>query len=151
MVSHSSRANTPNPVVAAAFVAVLALAVTGIVVINQRQKTKDAARQATWTQTTARVTESGWRTFDGTRFVGKNVKAAQFGKTYTYIPSVSFSYSVNGATHSGRVEFRKHLTKNWNALADARGINARYPIGFEIPIRYNPGNPKEHVLVRELK
>jgi Protein of unknown function (DUF3592) len=146
-----TRANTPNPVVAVLFIAVLALTLAGILLINQRQKAKDAARQATWTQTTARVTESGWRTFDRTRFVGKNVEAALFGKPYTYIPSVSFSYSVNGASHSGRVEFRKHLTKNWNALADARGINARYPVGFEIPIRYNPGNPNEHVLVQELK
>lgn len=60
-----------------------------------------------------------------------------------YVPDVRFTYMVAGATYTGTTVAFRDL-RGWKKHAAA--IVARYPVGAEVAVHYNPDAPGECVL-----
>jgi hypothetical protein len=66
-----------------------------------------------------------------------------------YEPQVSYSYEVAGATYHGvRISFANLIDANKERVT---GFLAKYPLGAEVQVAYDPADPKESVLEQSLK
>ena len=150
MTVRTSSSGPENPVASVVVGLVLLLIVGGIAFFGMQRQAQDRAAQATWPAVTATVTEAGWQNFDDKRHVGDNLTGYGLHGPYEYVPILRYRYAVAGASHTGLVAFRAHDTKGTNAQRDARGIVARYPVGFQFVVRYDPKRPGESVPAQKL-
>jgi hypothetical protein len=151
MIRSSSVQSTVPPVFVAVFVTIIIGIVGALYFVGQQQKAAYAARQATWTVTSAQITETGWQTYKDRTWQGTNYKGWS-SKDYRYYPTINYSFTVNGVRYGQqRVEFKKFYANEWEHLSGPNGFHTRHPVGSQISIRYNPANPSESVLARELK
>ncbi len=68
----------------------------------------------------------------------------------SYFPKVRYEYSVLGKAYTGeRIAFG--AAKGHSAPADAEKVLARYPVGATVTVYYNPRDPAEAVLEREMR
>jgi hypothetical protein len=110
-----------------------ALLFPGIVGIAAAVKFAQAKRAATWTKATAQVMRSEIVT--ETRN-GKEVK----------VPRVEYEFPVSFHRYRGsRVNFAEVISG-----VDAKETIARFRVGASVPVYYNPADPGESVLEREL-
>jgi Protein of unknown function (DUF3592) len=150
MVRRSSVQSTVPPVFVAVFVTLIIGLVGLLYAFGQRQKAADAARQASWTVTSAQITQTGWQTYQDRLWKGTNFKG--LSGDYRYRPTIDYSYLVGGNRYGQkRVEFQNQYTSRWEDLSGPNGFHTRHPVGSQISIRYNPANPGESVLAQELK
>lgn len=136
-------------------VAVFITIIIGIVGVlyffGQQQKAREAARQATWTVTTAQVTGVGWQTYEKTKWKGTNYKGWS-GKNYKYKPTLDYRYTVKGVAYGRqRVQFAKRSSASWQAFSAPNGFHAQHPVGSTISIRFNPDQPSESVVYPPLE
>jgi hypothetical protein len=151
MVRRSSVQSTVPPVYVAVFVTLIIGLVGLLYFLGQRQKAADAARQATWTVTSAQITETGWQTYKDRTWQGTNYKGWS-GRNYRYHPTINYSFTIKGVRYGQqRVEFKNAYANEWEHLSGPNGFHTRHPVGSQISIRYNPSNPSESVLAQELK
>jgi hypothetical protein len=95
-----------------------------------------------WSHAPGRVTASyiGNTTIPG---------AYEYGPPEAYEPQISYSYEVAGAAYQGvRISFANLIDTNKERVTD---LLARYPLGAEVQVAYNPADPKESVLEQTLK
>jgi Protein of unknown function (DUF3592) len=150
MVRSSSVQYTVPPVFVAVFVTTIIGIVGALYFVGQQQKARDAIRQASWTVTSAQITETGWQTYKDRTWQGTNLKG--WSGNYRYYPTINYSYLVNGSWYGQqRVEFKNPYANEWQHLSGPNGFHTRHPVGSAISIRYNPANPGESVLAQELK
>jgi hypothetical protein len=66
------------------------------------------------------------------------------GDTPAFVPQVAFAYEVSGTTYQGsRVSYADLKERTKQKVVD---FVARYPVGADIQISYDPANPAESVL-----
>jgi hypothetical protein len=74
--------------------------------------------------------------------------AHEFGGIPGYKPHVLYSYEVAGAIYQGmRISFADSVDAKKKRVAD---LVAKYPVGAEVQVAYDPANPKASVLEQSL-
>jgi hypothetical protein len=92
-----------------------------------------------WPRAWARVTASsiGVTTETGT---GPEVSV----DTTYYVPQVSFAYEVGGTSYQGsRISYAERKSIFKKKIVD---LIAKYPVGAELDVAYDPANPAESVI-----
>ena len=62
----------------------------------------------------------------------------------TYRPDIVYDFEVNGTAYSGARVGVLHVASSNRGKAD--GVVARYPVGSEVTVFYDPGDPQTAVL-----
>ena len=68
----------------------------------------------------------------------------------TYYPEVRYEYSVLGKTYTGR-RIAFGASKGFSTSAGAEKALERYPVRATVTVYYNPDNPADAVLEREMR
>jgi hypothetical protein len=110
-----------------------ALAFPGIIAVAAAVKIGESRRAASWTKASGRITRS--ELASETRY-DKQVQ----------VPRIEYEYKVGFHTMVGnRVSLAELI-----AGPQAKEALARYPVGATVPVFYNPADPAESVIEREL-
>ncbi len=119
---------------------ILALAALGVflIVYSVRSRKKAEASQS-WPSTIGRITVAE---------VKQSASTDDDGRTsYAYYPSVAYEYQVAGQTYTGkRIAFGGVHASGSSSKAAAE--LARFPVGGQVTVYYNPEKPGEAVLER---
>jgi hypothetical protein len=113
----------------------------GIFLIYRTQQSKKKAQiSQSWPSTTGQITDS---------HVSRSQSTDSDGDTSTsYSARVAYTYQVGGQTYSGQniaFGFNPSYSNESKAQADA----ARYPVGSQVPVYYDPTKPSDAVLARQ--
>jgi hypothetical protein len=128
----------PNPANAPFVTACIGFALLFGLVLLGMQRASARARQ--WPTAPARIESSGVRSYEE-RDTSSNGRSRM--RTMAR-PDVVYSYAVGGVQYRGNtVSIIKSST---NSDAFARKVAARYPVGKEFRVHYNPDNPSESAL-----
>src|ERR1051326_1317461 len=107
-----------------------------------RRRARDHAKAEgalTWPRSRARVTASAVRVTTETT----SGADASVDNTY-YVPQVSFAYEVGGTSYQGsRISYAELKSTNKKKTVD---LVAKYPVGAELDVAYDPANPAESVI-----
>ena len=105
--------------------------------LYKRSQQSNAARQAaqSWLSTTGTVLMS-------------SVQSRRSGNSTSTFPVVVYQYEVNGKTHQSQTIKAGEQFMNVRILGQADATAARYPIGANVTVYYNPTNPAESALER---
>ena len=108
-----------------------------VVTIQNMQAAKDSGN---WLATIG-VIEETW--------VEREERTDPDGEIEDYFkPYVRYSYSVNESVYSSeRIDFGSQ--RSYNTRSGADNFLTSYPVGSEVDVFYDPGDPLEAVLVRE--
>lgn len=68
--------------------------------------------------------------------------------TFCYEPKISYEYNVNGISYTSTDIYIGSY--HCGGLEKAQSVLNRYPVGKEVMVFYNPGNPLEAVLERRV-
>jgi len=117
---------------------VLALAALGIFLIafSLRSRRKAAASQS-WPVTHGQITKAEVKQSASTDDDGRT--------TYAYYPAVEYAYQIGEQTYTGkRMSFGGVVAYGSRSKAEAN--LARFPVGGQVAVYYNPEKPSEAVL-----
>ena len=128
------------------FLAILFIALgIGLIILHRRQKRK-AEESASWSETIGTVTES--RVEQSTNVLMSNDEDNE--GTPVFSPEISYTYQVAGLEYTS-----KRLTfggkKSFSKRDNAEKVTALYPVYSQLPVFYDPKNPKEAVIDRTSK
>lgn len=113
----------------------------GVLVLYRRGKQK-VQESSTWPSVAGKVLEAYVSSHTETDSEGEGVEA--------YAPRVVYEYEVNGVAHrSDRLAIGPVATSRNRRSAEQEV--ARYPVGGEVRVFYNPQNPAEAVLQTRLQ
>jgi len=116
--------------IAAPFVTMVAVALA--------VKLLEVRRAASWTTTAGRIVRSGTR-------ADRSGGAGRASRVST-VPAVEYEFSVGGRTWRGnRIAIREDI-----GGANTAATVGRYPVGAVVSVHYDPANPANSVLEREL-
>lgn len=107
------------------------------VFIYRRSKMRDVAKQAAqnWSSTMGVV-------------IASTVQVKRTYKSRSEIPVVVYQYQVDGKPYTGRVVKAGEQFFSVRLYGDAQKTIARYPVGAQVMVYYNPANPAESALER---
>ncbi|MBN1979605.1 MAG: DUF3592 domain-containing protein [Anaerolineae bacterium] len=117
---------------------IVALAALGIFLIafSLRSRKKAAASQS-WPATFGQITKAEVKQSASTDDDGRT--------TYAYYPAVEYTYQIGGQTYtSKRMSFGGVVA--YGSWAKAEAGLARFPVGSQVTVYYNPEKPAEAVL-----
>ena len=100
---------------------------------QQGKATKEAAQ--TWPGTMGTVLSS-------------SVQSRRSGNSTSTYPVVIYQYQVSGQTYQGQTIKAGEQFFSVRIMGDAQATVARYPIGAQVMVYYNPADPKESALER---
>ncbi|MEW6083974.1 MAG: DUF3592 domain-containing protein [Chloroflexota bacterium] len=105
--------------------------------LYRRSKMRDATKHAAqnWSSTMGVV-------------VSSTVQVKRGYKTRTEIPVVVYQYQVDGKPYTGQVVKAGEQFFSVRLYGDAQKTVARYPVGAQVMVYYNPANPAESALER---
>jgi hypothetical protein len=105
--------------------------------LYKRSQQSNAVRQAaqSWLSTTGMVLMS-------------SVQSRRSGNSTSTFPVVVYQYEVNGKTYQSQTIKAGEQFMNVRILGQADATAARYPIGANVTVYYNPANPAESALER---
>jgi hypothetical protein len=110
-------------------------------IYRMQQSKKKALVSQSWPSTTGQITES---------HVSRSQSTDSDGDTTTsYSARVAYTYQVGGQTYSGHniaFGFNPSYSSETKAQADA----ARYPVGSQVSVYYDPNKPSDAVLERQV-
>jgi hypothetical protein len=115
-------------------VLLFALAFPGLIAFATLKKVGEVKRASTWTKASARIVRSELAT---TTHHGKEAQ----------LPLVEYEFSVSFHPVRGS---RISIGEIMPGTPEAQSALKRYPVGASAPVYYNPANPKESVLERDL-
>jgi hypothetical protein len=120
---------------------ILVFAGAGVFLIYQsiRSRQKAEASQG-WPATSGQITDAG---------VGHHTSTDSDGdRSDHYTPKVSYTYPVSGQTYEGsKIGFG--MQQSFGNPGKAQAALARFPVGAQVPVYYDPNNPAEAVLERK--
>lgn len=107
------------------------------VFIYRRSKMRDVAKQAAqnWSSTMGVV-------------IASTVQVKRSYKSRSEIPVVVYQYQVDGKPYTGQVVKAGEQFFSVRLYGDAQKTVARYPVGAQVMVYYNPANPAESALER---
>lgn len=122
--------------ICAATLPVLILVGVGVF-IYRRSKMKDVAKQAaqSWSSTMGAVVMS-------------TIQVKRTSRSRSEIPVVVYQYQVNGTPYTGQIIKAGEQYFSVRLYGDAQKTIARYPVGAQVMVYYNPANPAESALER---
>jgi hypothetical protein len=103
-----------------------------------------AAALHRWPQVTGRIVQSRVHQFQVRRDKPKRTMRGTQLMTTSYMPVVEYAYSVVGRQFTSRSIWAD--TEVSGSQAYARGIAARYPVGANVTVRYDPDKPSRSAL-----
>ncbi len=105
--------------------------------VYHRSKMRDATRQAAqdWSSTMGVVITS-------------TIQVKRSYKSRSEIPVVVYQYQVDGKPYTGQVVKAGEQFFSVRLYGDAQKTVARYPVGAQVMVHYNPANPAESALER---
>jgi hypothetical protein len=103
----------------------------------RRSKMRDAVKQSAqdWSSTMGVVITS-------------TIQVEHSHNSRSEIPVVVYQYQVNGKPHTGQVVKAGEQFFSVRLMGDAQKTIARYPVGAQVMVHYNPANPQESALER---
>lgn len=117
---------------------IFAVAIIGVLVLAIAVKMREVKNAQSWHKTTGRVTHSEVR-------AQKRRNMDDHEQTRS-VPVVKYEYTVNGKRFSGdRISMAEIIPES-----DIESTLDRYPVGKEVTVYYNPSNPRQAVLERDL-
>lgn len=122
--------------VCSVFIPVAVLGGIGYMLYKRNQQS-GAARQLAqaWPSTTGSILMS-------------SVQTRRTGKSHSTYPVVVYQYQVNGRTYQNQIIKAGEQFINVRVAGQAQATVARYPIGANVTVYYNPGNPADSALER---
>ncbi len=123
--------------ICATVVPLLVLIALGVF-LYRRSKMRDVTKQAaqTWTSTMGVVMTS-------------TIQVKRSYKSRSEIPVVVYQYHVDGKPYVGKTVKAGEQYFSVRLYSDAQKTIARYPVGAEVMVYYNPANPAESALERQ--
>ena len=113
------------------------LSFPGIILVAYLAKVFEIGAASSWTETTGRITQSG---------LAREIRESNEMERKVTVPKIEYEYQVGAQTMVGtRVNFAEILEG-----VQAKEARARFELGATVPVYYNPANPSEAVLEREL-
>jgi len=107
---------------------------------KNNQSRKKASASQSWSSTTGQITEA---------HVNRSTSTDSEGDmSYSYSPAVQYTYQVAGQAYSGK-NLTFGFTTGFSSSSKAEAIIARYPVGSQVTVYYDPANPGEAVLERK--
>lgn len=115
---------------------IVALVGVGIF-LYRRSKMRDATKQAaqSWASTMGVV-------------IASTVQVKRGYKSRSEIPVVIYQYQVDGKPYQGQIIKAGEQYFSVRLYGDAKKTVARYPVGAQVMVHYNPANPAECALER---
>jgi hypothetical protein len=128
------------------FLALLFITI-GVVLINLHRRNKRKAEESmSWLETIGTVNES--KVMQGSNVFMSDDEDGQ--SSPVFFPEISYTYQVAGLDYTS-----KRLTfagvKSFSKRENAEKAASLYPVGAQLPVYYDPKNPKEAVLDRTAK
>ena len=120
-----------------AVVAPLVVLVALGVFLYRRSKMRDASKQAA----------QDWSSVMGV-VITSTVQVKRGYKSRSEIPVVVYQYQVNGTPYVGKIIKAGEQYFSVRLYGDAQKTVARYPVGAQVMVYYNPANPAESALER---
>lgn len=77
-----------------------------------------------------------------------NVRVRRTGNSRSEIPVVVYQYQVDGKDYQGQTIRAGEQFLSIRVMGSAQDTTARYPIGAQVMVYYNPANPAESALER---
>jgi len=126
------------------FILVFGIAAVWMLYTYFRQR-REASESAAWPATQGKIVLS---TVKASNFYDRD-SSGTWQKTF-YFPNVQYEYSVMGKTYTGkRIAFG--ASRGFRSRAPAEKILERYPVGATVTVYYNPNDPADAVLERQLR
>ena len=108
----------------------------GIFIYRRSQQSKVAKEAAqAWSSALGIVLSSG-------------VESRRSGNSISTYPVVIYQYQVNGQVYQGQTIKAGEQFFNVRIMGDAQATSARYSVGAQVMVYYNPADPKESALER---
>ena len=102
-------------------------------------KVRKVRASRSWSQTTGTIAKSSVRE----EFTQGSQDSPD---SWTYTPEICYEFQVEGRTQRGdRIAFDR---KGYQKRQDARAVAARYLVGFQTPVFFDPAKPTDAVLER---
>jgi len=95
----------------------------------------------------ARQQAQSWHSTSGIVLMS-SVQSRYSGRSYSSYPVVVYQYSVNGQSYQSQTIRAGEQFLNVRVTGQAQATVARYPIGANVTVYYNPSNPAESALER---
>ena len=107
------------------------------VFLYRRSQQSNAARQAaqSWSSTLGTVIMS-------------TIQIKRTSRSRSEIPVVVYQYQVNGKAYQNQVIRAGDQFGTIRVMGQAQATIARYPVGAQVMVYYNPANPQESALER---
>ena len=128
-----------RPPAGARIVLLFAIAIPGLVALAAAVKMREVRRAATWTQGRAEIVKSG--------VVAETVSRQGEASKVVNRPSIAYEFSVGLNRHRGTRIGIGEIAGNDPRIPE---ILARYRVGASVPVYYDPKNPQDCVLERDL-
>lgn len=120
------------------YVGIFAAIMVGVLVLAVVVKMREVRGAQSWHTTTGRVTRSEVR--------AQKRRDMDDRERTRNVPSVGYEYTVNGKRFSGdRISLAEVIPES-----DIESTLDRYPVGKEVTVYYNPADPRQSVLERDL-
>jgi hypothetical protein len=117
-------------------VPVVLLIIFGVFMYRRSQQGKAAKEAAqSWPSTMGTVLSS-------------SVQSRRSGNSTSTYPVVIYQYQVNGKPYQGQTIKAGEQFFNVRIIGEAQATAARYPVGAQVMVYYNPGKPQESALER---
>ena len=113
----------------------------GIFLIYRTQQSKKKAQVSqNWPSTPGQITDS---------HVSRSQSTDSDGDTSTsYSARVAYTYQVGGQAYSGQ-NIAFGFNPSYSNESKAQAAAARYPVGSQVPVYYDPSKPSDAVLERQ--
>lgn len=95
----------------------------------------------------ARQIAQSWASTTG-KVLMSSVQSSHSGNSHSTYPVVVYQYEVNGQTHQSQTIKAGEQYLKVRVMGQAHATVARYPIGANVTVYYNPANPAESALER---
>jgi hypothetical protein len=95
----------------------------------------------------ARQLAQSWPSTSGVVLMS-SVQSRTSGRSHSTYPVVVYQYAVNGKTYQSQNIKAGDQFMNVRVIGQALATVARYPIGANVTVYYNPANPAESALER---
>jgi len=130
----------------AGFLALLFIAIGVALIFLHRRNIRKAEESMSWLETTGTV--NGSEVMQGSNVLLSNDEDGE--STPVFFPEIRYSYQVAGLEYtSKRLSFAG--VKSFSKREKAEEAASHYPVGTQLPIYYDPKNPKEAVVDRSAK
>lgn len=95
----------------------------------------------------AKQAAQAWPATMGT-VLSSSVQSRRSGNSTSTYPVVVYQYSVNGQNYQGQTIKAGEQFFSVRVIGDAQATAARYQVGAQVMVYYNPANPQESALER---